>query len=55
MGLFNFLTENGRGCFAALAKDKLIYEVTDMSCQGNFLDYPNLCSLSECMLEPSLL
>ncbi|GMH14034.1 hypothetical protein Nepgr_015875 [Nepenthes gracilis] len=26
MGLFNFLTENGRGCFALLAKDKVIYE-----------------------------
>lgn len=26
MGLFSFLTENGRGCLAALAKDKLIYE-----------------------------
>lgn len=27
MGLFNFLAENGRGCMAALAKDKLLYEV----------------------------
>lgn len=27
MGLFSFLTENGRGCLAVLAKDKLIYEV----------------------------
>ncbi|KAG9149664.1 hypothetical protein Leryth_017584 [Lithospermum erythrorhizon] len=26
MGLFSFLTENGKGCFAVLAKDKLIYE-----------------------------
>ncbi|KAK6116093.1 hypothetical protein DH2020_008362 [Rehmannia glutinosa] len=26
MGLFSFLTENGRGCYAALVKDKLIYE-----------------------------
>ncbi|XP_074369878.1 BEACH domain-containing protein B-like isoform X4 [Apium graveolens] len=26
MGLFSFLTENGRGCLAALAKDKLFYE-----------------------------
>ncbi|GAV66852.1 WD40 domain-containing protein/Beach domain-containing protein/Laminin_G_3 domain-containing protein [Cephalotus follicularis] len=26
MGLFSFLTENGRGCVAVLAKDKLIYE-----------------------------
>lgn len=27
MGLFSFLTENGRGCYAVLAIDKLIYEV----------------------------
>ncbi|KAL6578417.1 hypothetical protein OROMI_010745 [Orobanche minor] len=26
MGLFSFLTENGRGCYAALLKDELIYE-----------------------------
>ncbi|KAK2977991.1 hypothetical protein RJ640_023529 [Escallonia rubra] len=26
MGLFSFLTENGRGCLAVLAKDGLIYE-----------------------------
>ncbi|CAA2974013.1 BEACH domain-containing B isoform X1 [Olea europaea subsp. europaea] len=26
MGLFSFLTENGRGCYAFLLKDKLIYE-----------------------------
>ncbi|KAK1395990.1 Beach domain-containing protein b [Heracleum sosnowskyi] len=26
MGLFSFLTENGRGCLAALTKDKLLYE-----------------------------
>ncbi|GAB4839467.1 hypothetical protein Ancab_028990 [Ancistrocladus abbreviatus] len=26
MGLFSFLTENGRGCFALVAKEKLIYE-----------------------------
>nr|XP_011458851.1 PREDICTED: BEACH domain-containing protein lvsC isoform X3 [Fragaria vesca subsp. vesca] len=26
MGLFSFLTENGRGCMAALSKDKLLYE-----------------------------
>ncbi|GAB2294234.1 hypothetical protein Dimus_028451 [Dionaea muscipula] len=26
MGLFSFLTENGKGCLAHLAKDKLIYE-----------------------------
>ncbi|KAG6608127.1 BEACH domain-containing protein B, partial [Cucurbita argyrosperma subsp. sororia] len=29
MGLFSFLTENGRGCSAVLAKDKLIYELTN--------------------------
>lgn len=28
MGLFSFLTENGRGCLAVVAKDKLIYEVS---------------------------
>lgn len=28
MGLFSFLTQNGRGCLAVLAKDKLIYEVS---------------------------
>lgn len=27
MGLFSFLTDNGRGSLAVLAKDKLIYEV----------------------------
>ncbi|KAF9610456.1 hypothetical protein IFM89_022420 [Coptis chinensis] len=26
MGLFSFLTENGRGCSAVLGKDKLVYE-----------------------------
>ncbi|KAL8030230.1 hypothetical protein ABFX02_14G273200 [Erythranthe guttata] len=26
MGIFSFLTENGRGCYAVLEKDKLIYE-----------------------------
>ncbi|OUZ99745.1 BEACH domain [Macleaya cordata] len=26
VGLFSFLTENGRGCFAVLGKDKLVYE-----------------------------
>jgi hypothetical protein len=30
MGLFSFLTENGKGCLAVVAKDKLIYEVKDM-------------------------
>lgn len=27
MGLFSFLTENGRGCFSLISRDKLIYEV----------------------------
>lgn len=27
MGLFSFLTENGRGGLAVLARDKVIYEV----------------------------
>lgn len=27
MGLFSLLTENGRGCVALVARDKLIYEV----------------------------
>ncbi|XP_043712024.1 BEACH domain-containing protein B-like isoform X2 [Telopea speciosissima] len=26
MGFFSFLTENGRGCFAALGRDKMVYE-----------------------------
>ncbi|KNA15279.1 hypothetical protein SOVF_099670 isoform A [Spinacia oleracea] len=26
MGLFSFLTENGRGCFSLISRDKLIYE-----------------------------
>ncbi|GMI77267.1 hypothetical protein HRI_001396000 [Hibiscus trionum] len=26
MGLFKFLTENGRGCLASIAEDKLVYE-----------------------------
>ncbi|KAJ4963542.1 hypothetical protein NE237_023481 [Protea cynaroides] len=26
MGLFSFLTENGRGCFAVLGRDKMVYE-----------------------------
>ena len=30
MGLFSFLTDNGKGCLAVVAKDKLIYEVKDM-------------------------
>lgn len=29
MGLFSFVTENGRGCSAVLAQDKLIYVVKD--------------------------
>lgn len=28
MGLFSFLTESGRGCFAVIAKDRLTSEVT---------------------------
>lgn len=27
MGLFSFVTENGKGCFSLIAKDKIIYEV----------------------------
>lgn len=27
MGLFNFFTENARGCYAVIVQDKLIYEV----------------------------
>ncbi|XP_050939531.1 BEACH domain-containing protein B isoform X3 [Cucumis melo] len=30
MGLFSFLTENGRGCVAVLAKNKLIYESVNL-------------------------
>ncbi|KAH7524781.1 hypothetical protein FEM48_Zijuj06G0155600 [Ziziphus jujuba var. spinosa] len=30
MGLFSFLTENGRGCLAVLATDKLIYESVNL-------------------------
>ncbi|KAH7567643.1 hypothetical protein JRO89_XS07G0111300 [Xanthoceras sorbifolium] len=33
MGLFSFLTENGRGCLAVLAKDKLIYESVNLKRQ----------------------
>ncbi|KAK6245788.1 hypothetical protein SCA6_008878 [Theobroma cacao] len=33
MGLFKFLTENGRGCLAAVAKDKLIYESINLKRQ----------------------
>ncbi|OMO50809.1 hypothetical protein CCACVL1_30251 [Corchorus capsularis] len=34
MGLFKFLTENGRGCFAEVAKDKLIYESINLKRQS---------------------
>ncbi|KAL3514285.1 hypothetical protein ACH5RR_027002, partial [Cinchona calisaya] len=34
MGLFSFLTESGRGCFAVLAKDVLIYESNNQKHQS---------------------
>nr|XP_028963058.1 BEACH domain-containing protein B isoform X2 [Malus domestica] len=34
MGLFNFLAENGRGCMAALAKDKFLYESMNLKRQS---------------------
>lgn len=37
MGLFGFLTENGRGSLAVLAKDKLTYEVNICLFLGYFL------------------
>ncbi|KAI4307513.1 hypothetical protein L6164_030691 [Bauhinia variegata] len=33
MGLFSFLTENGKGCLAALARDQLIYESSNLKRQ----------------------
>ncbi|KAM3682516.1 hypothetical protein ACJW31_12G078200 [Castanea mollissima] len=33
MGLFSFLTENGRGCVALVARDKLIYETLNLKRQ----------------------
>lgn len=33
MGLFSFLTENGRGCVAVIAKDKLTYETLNLKRQ----------------------
>lgn len=39
MGLFSFLTENGRGCYAVLAVDKLIYEVKIRTIYSLFLLY----------------
>ncbi|CAM8878100.1 unnamed protein product [Rhodiola kirilowii] len=33
MGLFKFLTDNGKGCYAVLAKDKLIYESLNLKRQ----------------------
>nr|KJB29367.1 hypothetical protein B456_005G097000 [Gossypium raimondii]KJB29368.1 hypothetical protein B456_005G097000 [Gossypium raimondii] len=34
MGLFKFLTENGRGCLATLAEDKLIYKTINLKEQS---------------------
>ncbi|XP_021759768.1 BEACH domain-containing protein B-like isoform X1 [Chenopodium quinoa] len=34
MGLFSFLTENGRGCFSLISKDKLIYESINQKRHG---------------------
>ncbi|XP_057532553.1 BEACH domain-containing protein B isoform X2 [Amaranthus tricolor] len=34
MGIFSFLTENGRGCFSVLSKDKLIYETVNQKRHG---------------------
>lgn len=44
MGLFSFLTENGKGCLAVVAKDKLIYEVKVCIQLGNSLVL-DLCSI----------
>uniref|UniRef100_A0A7N0VH18 BEACH domain-containing protein B n=1 Tax=Kalanchoe fedtschenkoi TaxID=63787 RepID=A0A7N0VH18_KALFE len=33
LGLFKFLTDNGKGCYAVLAKDKLIYESLNLKRQ----------------------
>ncbi|XP_051118042.1 BEACH domain-containing protein B isoform X2 [Andrographis paniculata] len=33
MGLFSFLTENGRGCYAVLSQDKLLYESINLKRQ----------------------
>jgi len=42
MGLFSFLTENGRGSLAVLAKEKLTYEVRNKSSEKLVLLF-NLC------------
>lgn len=46
MGLFSFLTENGRGCYAVLAVDKLIYEVKIRTLYILFSCYINLICTS---------
>ncbi|KAJ4967218.1 hypothetical protein NE237_019067 [Protea cynaroides] len=33
VGLFSFLTENGRGCFAVIGRDKLVYESINLKRQ----------------------
>ncbi|KZV43357.1 BEACH domain-containing protein lvsC-like, partial [Dorcoceras hygrometricum] len=38
MGLFSFLTENGRGCYSALVKNKLIYEAINQKQQCVSMD-----------------
>lgn len=38
MGLFSFLTESGRGCFAVLAKDRLVYQV-ELIFRGIILEF----------------
>lgn len=42
MGLFSFLTENGRGSLAVLAKEKLTYEVGNKSSEKSVFLF-NLC------------
>ncbi|KAL8487834.1 hypothetical protein ACS0TY_024230 [Phlomoides rotata] len=39
MGLFSFLTENGRGCYAVLATDKLIYESLNQKQQCALMNF----------------
>ncbi|XP_010671613.1 BEACH domain-containing protein B isoform X2 [Beta vulgaris subsp. vulgaris] len=34
MGLFSFVTENGKGCFSLIAKDKIIYESINQKHHG---------------------
>ncbi|XP_073132382.1 BEACH domain-containing protein B isoform X2 [Henckelia pumila] len=38
MGLFSFLTEDGRGCYSVLVKDKLIYEAINQKQQCVSMD-----------------